>query len=249
MVMKLFLLLLFSVIWEEEHHVTTNLTEEYQLYTTPLPSSGALLVFILNVMSDLYTNNVEVLWHRVVESYKHAFGLRTHLGDFENDPEMYNTVKETFDKLLSKDFAQAIRSTIYDDKTFNNMDYYGANFTNEEDHGTANTAVIAENGDAITVTSTINNYFGAKVRSRRTGIILNDEMDDFSTPGVVNSFGVPASPANFIQPGKRPMSSMCPAIILDRAGSVQLVVGAAGGTKITTAVATVRINLFDFNTY
>lgn len=85
------------------------------------------------------------------------------------------------------------------------------------------------------------------IRSINTGIILNDEMDDFSTPGTVNEFGIPASPANFIKPGKRPLSSMVPTIVLDKDGDPILIVGAAGGTKITTSVAYVIIQNLFFN--
>ena len=89
--------------------------------------------------------------------------------------------------------------------------------------------------------------FGSKVRGSRTGIIFNDEMDDFSTPGTVNSFGVPASPSNYIQPGKMPMSSMAPTLVFDSNGKMVLMSGASGGTMITTSTAFVRpCSLFVF---
>lgn len=84
--------------------------------------------------------------------------------------------------------------------------------------------------------------FGCKIVSQQTGIILNDGMDDFSVPGRNNSYGMPPSPANFIKPSKMPLSSMCPTIMLDANGDVELVLGAAGGSKITSSVAYVRFN-------
>lgn len=79
--------------------------------------------------------------------------------------------------------------------------------------------------------------FGSKFRSPSTGIILNDSMDDFSVPGRTNAYGLPASPANFIRPQKMPLSSMSPSILIDGKGDAELIVGAAGGSKITSSIA------------
>lgn len=83
--------------------------------------------------------------------------------------------------------------------------------------------------------------FGSGLVSPSTGIILNNQMNDFSTPGVKNYYGFPPSPSNFIQPFKRPMSSLCPTVITDRKGDVVLAIGGAGGPKIPLATAYVSI--------
>lgn len=124
-----------------------------------------------------------------------------------------------------------IWANITDDRT-HNTSYYHPHFSSVEDQGTMHLSVLAPNGDAVSVTrlvhthvlarkhvhmlacflpSTVNTYFGADLMTD-TGIILNDEMDDFSAPNITNSYGLPPSNINFIRPGKRPLSSTCPTI-------------------------------------
>lgn len=224
--------------WEEP--LRAKIDSGHVLYTSPLPSSGAVLVFIMNVMNSLYTRDWDLYWHRLVETFKHAFGHRANLGDIHIEP----SVRGAYEQLIDPGFAAEIRKLIQDDETFENRAYYGSNYSNVMDQGTAHISVLAPNGDAVSVTSTINGHLGAKVRSRQTGFILNDQMDDFALPGTVNSYGIPASPANYIKPGKRPMSSTCPSIVLDSSGDVQLVVGAAGGSRIPTAMAQTILRYF-----
>ena len=112
-----------------------------------------------------------------------------------------------------------------------------------EDGGTSHLSVVDAERNAVAMTTTVNTGFGSQIVSS-TGIVLNNEMDDFSTPGVPNVYGLAPSEANFIRPGKRPLSSMSPTIVLqpglDGAGGeaprVRAVVGASGGPRIITAV-------------
>ncbi|KAJ8927317.1 hypothetical protein NQ314_020231 [Rhamnusium bicolor] len=215
--------------------VQATLLNNQTIYSSPLPGSGIILNFILNILSSFL--NLEepksiTNYQRIIESFKFGYGKRTLLGD-----RKFVDIEDVVANLSSKEYAEEIRRYIFDTKTFQDPSYYGANTTFVEDHGTAHISVLAANGDAVSVTSTINFIFGAGFASNSTGIILNDEMDDFSSPSLINGFDIPPSPANYIVPGKRPLSSMCPSIILDENKDVIMVVGAAGGTKITTTVA------------
>ncbi|XP_033324257.2 glutathione hydrolase 1 proenzyme [Megalopta genalis] len=203
------------------------------IVTAPPPGSGTILTFIMNLLRGLIpTADRNVMWQRFVESFKWAYAKRTQLGD-----PKYVPVDSLIRNLTSASYADAIRSNIKDDTTHTNPEYYGAVTVVPEDSGTSHVSVLAPDGSAVSVTSTINQVFGAMLRSKSTGIIFNDEMDDFSSPNITNGFDLPPSPSNFIQPRKRPMSSMSPTIVIDENEEVRLVIGAAGGTKITSGVA------------
>ncbi|GFO36668.1 gamma-glutamyltranspeptidase 1 [Plakobranchus ocellatus] len=217
----------------------------YKLYSIPAPGSGPVLSYILNVLagyqmkpSDVATKEDEILTlHRIVEAFKFAFGKRTELGD-----EDFVDISQVVMNMTSVAFGEATRRLISDSHTESTL-FYNPSAAILDDSGTSHLSVIDGQGSVVSVTSTINTYFGSKVRGNRTGIVFNNEMNDFSVPNTTNYFGLPASPANFIRPGKRPMSSMCPAIVWDEnQKKVRLVTGAAGGSKITTATA---MNIID----
>lgn len=224
----------YRPIWMEP--LVSKLTGEQTLYTMPIPGSGPILTFILNILNGyLDVTDIHKLenWQKIVETFKYAYAKRSEMGDSD-----FVDVSELMSNLTSQEYAKAIREKITVDRTFHTPEHYGASFAAlKDDHGTANIAILAPNGDAVSATGTINQVFGAGIMSKSTGIILNDEMDDFASPGITNQFGIPPSPANFIRPKKHPLSSMCPSIIVNKSGDVVLTIGAAGGTKITTSVA------------
>ncbi|VDI01452.1 gamma-glutamyltranspeptidase / glutathione hydrolase / leukotriene-C4 hydrolase [Mytilus galloprovincialis] len=230
--------------------LVVKLNTDKTVFSPPPPSSGAILQFILNILDGYNLNEKSlsckqkeiVIWHRIIEAFKFGFAKRTNIGDGDVEDEAFNEELNEFVKTLtSEEYAEEIRAQISDSQTFG-TEYYGPNFFDRlNSSGTSHLSVLAPNGDAVSVTSTINLFFGSKVVGSRTGVIFNNEMDDFSTPNTVNAFGLRASPANFIKPGKRPLSSMSPSIVVGPDGVVDLIVGASGGTKIITSTAMVTI--------
>ncbi|KAF5293555.1 hypothetical protein FQA39_LY03040 [Lamprigera yunnana] len=228
--------------WDEP--VSIKLNNGDHVYSVKPPGSGVLLAFILNIL-DGYNftrdsindiDNTVLTYHRIIEAYKFAYARRTELGD-----TAFVNISTLLKDLTSDEYAEMIRMKINDNKTYNNASYYGGVFYNKEDHGTAHMSVLAANGDAVSVTSTVNLYFGLGLTSKNTGIILNNGMDDFSSPNIINYFELPGSPNNAIAPGKRPLSSMTPTITTDKDGNVKFVIGSSGGTKITTAIGLVMM--------
>ncbi|XP_013413015.1 glutathione hydrolase 1 proenzyme isoform X1 [Lingula anatina] len=226
---------------KEKKPLVLKMNDGMEAISPPPPSSGAVYQFILNILQgynftaqELHRSHAVRTYHRMVEAMKFAYAKRTEFGD--EDYLRNTTLDQLVKNMTSLEFGDHIRSLITDNTTHGTA-YYGPTFYDRMTEGTSHLSVLAGNGDAVSVTSTINLYLGSRVRGKKTGIIYNDEMDDFSSPNITNAFGIPPSPNNFIRPGKRPLSSMCPTIVVNKDGDVILVVGASGGSRITTATA------------
>jgi len=175
----------------------------------------------------------------MVEAMRHAyFDRNTYLGD----PEF---VANPLARLLSSDHAREIRAHIGDRAT--PSDTLAPGRLPHEQKETTHYSVLDHAGNAVAVTYTLNGYFGAGVMAGDTGFLLNNEMDDFSAkPGVANQYGLVQGEANAIAPGKRPLSSMAPTIVMHD-GRVFLVLGSPGGPRIITAVLETALNILDFS--
>ncbi|KAL7748421.1 hypothetical protein RI367_006113 [Sorochytrium milnesiophthora] len=214
-----------------------------RIISAPAPASGHVLIFILNILErfDLALKGRDDLnVHRIVEAMRYGFARRSELGD----PDFLK-IRTRLDEILTKEYAAVTRRNVTDDTTHEPA-YYNPQFENAESHGTTHLSVVDEDDMAVSLTSTVNLIFGSRLMNRETGIVLNDQIDDFSFQNFSNAFGLPPSPSNFIVPGKRPMSSTCPTII-ERDGMFEVAVGASGGSRIISAVLQTILNYVDFD--
>lgn len=157
------------------------------------------------------------------------------------DPDFVDVSKVLSDMLSTK-FAEDLKKTIFDNMTFN-PSHYGGRWNIIHDHGTSHLCIVDSERNAVSLTTSVNSYFGAQFLSPSTGIVLNNEMDDFSIPGSASANVPPPAPANFIRPLKRPLSSMAPTIVL-KDGQLMAVVGASGGAMIIAGTTEVFLNYF-----
>ncbi|XP_068660742.1 glutathione hydrolase 3-like [Aristolochia californica] len=205
------------------------------------PSSGtaglALILNILESYGDVDAAKGPLGLHRLLEAQKHMLAVRMNLGD----PDFVNNT-EYVSAMLSQSFAGQVQQMILDNTTFP-ASYYLAKWSQLLDRGTSHFNIIDADRNALSMTSTVNAHFGAGVRSPSTGIILNNEMDDFSMPTKGTADGLPPAPPNFIQPKKRPLSAMTPIIIL-KDNQLAGVLGGSGGLYIPPGVIQVFLNHF-----
>jgi gamma-glutamyltranspeptidase/glutathione hydrolase len=232
----------------------------YEIISAPPPSSGGtVLIESLNILegydlAKLGDRSAQSI-HYITEAFRRAFFDRA---EFMGDPDFS---KIPVAQLIDKKYGEAWRNSIDSDHAspsedlkrpaiFSELEQYAAAHpepqVNHESSHTTHYSVVDANGNAVAVTTTINDWFGSRVTADGLGFLMNDEMDDFSAkPGVPNADGLIQGAANAIGPGKRPLSSMSPTIVV-RDGKVVLVLGSPGSSKIITTVANVLMGVIDY---
>jgi gamma-glutamyltranspeptidase/glutathione hydrolase len=219
----------------------------YQIITMPPPSSGgAVLIEMLNMLEgyDLHSMG----WassdslHILIEVMRRAFADRAeYMGDTD-------FVKVPIAGLIDKSYAERIRSTIDLKHASKSEDVRPGSPAGEESSDTTHFTIIDKDGNAVANTYTLNDEYGSGVVAKGTGMLLNDEMDDFTSKvGVPNLYGLIQGARNGIEPRKRPLSAMTPTFVLRKDGSLWFTAGSPGGPRIITAVLQVILNVIDYD--
>lgn len=224
----------------------TGSYKNYHIISMPPPSSGGIaLVQLLKIVEDYPLSE----WgfqstpaiHLMAEAERRVYADRAqHLGD----SDFYPVPK---DSLLKNDYLEERMSDFSLDSATTSENILAGNFDIQlESFETTHTSIVDAEGNAVSVTTTLNSNYGCKVWVDNAGFFLNNEMDDFSAkPGIPNQFGLIGAEANAIQPGKRMLSSMTPTII-EKDGQLFMVLGTPGGSTIITSVFQVFLNVAEF---
>ena len=232
----------YEPVWREP------LQSEYrgaQIITMGPPSSGG--VHIIQMLNILQNYDINGLGHNssdyinlLTEVMKHAYADRSkYLGD----PDFYDV---PINKLTSPLYAKTIFNKIKLGTSLNSSKILPGMYMDDESHETTHFSVADKYGNVISSTYTLNSTFGSGVVIKDTGILMNNEMDDFSAaPGIPNQFGLLGAKANEIVPFKRPLSSMTPTIVM-KEGKLFFTTGSPGGSRIISAVLQSILNIIDF---
>ncbi len=218
----------------------------YKVVSMPPPSSGGVhVVQMLNVLESFPVKDMgygSVAYsHLFTETMRRAFMDRAqHLGDpaFVDVPTQH---------LISKSYATKMRDTINLEQASTSQQLKNPSLAILESNETTHISIVDAEGHAVATTQTINHHFGSCVVAEGTGVVLNNEMDDFTKqPGSSNGFGLVEFEKNIISPGKTMLSSMSPTMVFSPDGPLQWVLGSPGGPRIITAVTQTLVNLIDF---
>jgi gamma-glutamyltranspeptidase/glutathione hydrolase len=232
----------------------------YEIISAPPPSSGGtVLIEALNIVEGfdvgkMQNRSAESI-HFTVEAFRRAFMDRA---EFMGDPDFSRIpVAQLIDKRYAAGWREGIDPThaspskeLKRPAVFSKLESYAAahapSLPYHEGNHTTHYSIVDEQGNAVAVTTTINDWFGSRVTADGLGFLLNDEMDDFSAkPGVPNADGLIQGAANAVGPGKRPLSSMTPTIVVHN-GKAVMVLGSPGSSKIITTVANVLMGIVDY---
>jgi gamma-glutamyltranspeptidase / glutathione hydrolase len=216
----------------------------YDVVSMPQPSSGGVvLVEMLNILEDFPMADMKqgspAALHLMIEAMKRAYADRArYLGDSAT-----NTPIAT---LISKDYAEKQRATINPDRATPSNEMLAVT-SPREGSNTTHFSVVDSSGNAVSNTYTLNFPYGVGLVAEGTGVLLNNELDDFTAaPGASNAYGLVGYEANLPGPGKRPLSSMSPTIVL-KGGQPVLVTGSPGGSRIISTVLQVIVNVLDYH--
>lgn len=217
----------------------------YEVFSMPPPSSGGIhIVQILNILENFDLAKMGFgsadAMQVMAEAEKYAYADRS---EYLGDPDF---VKVPWQALTSKAYAKTLAQQIDVAKARPSSEIKPGKLEPYESNQTTHFSVVDKQGNAVAVTYTLNTYFGSGIVAGKSGILMNNEMDDFSAkPGTPNVYGLVGGEANAVQPAKRPLSSMSPTIVA-KGGKTWLVTGSPGGSRIITTVLQMVVNSIDF---